>query len=383
MKTLSHSISKILKQKSFSQEDICILLSIHDPANYQLLQTKADQIQKQYFQDTLHYRGLIEFSNICIKDCLYCGIRKSNLDFDRYQMSLDEIMDCVKWNHENQYGSITLQAGERQDPEFIELVTTILQRSQKITQGKIGITLSCGEQTKETYEKWFEAGAHRYLLRIETSNSELYQKIHPQDGLHQFEKRVECLQNIRKIGYQLGTGVMIGLPHQTITDLANDILFFKRIGAHMIGMGPYIVHSSTPLAKIANNSVKDIQHRFQLGLNMIAVTRIVLKNVNIAATTALQALDPIGREKGVEAGANILMPITTTKKYRKDYQLYDNKPCIEDTSEQCKRCLMGRVSMVQRKVGFGEQGNSPSYKTEKGNYYDPFLERRNHSTELY
>jgi biotin synthase len=358
-------LTSLLNQDHYELENIIALLSITDPSLYKLLQKKAHEVQQPIFHNTVYYRGLIEFSNICIKNCLYCGIRKDNPNVSRYEMPLDEILSCVEWNYKNDYGSITIQSGERTDEAFIYFVETVLKESKKITNNEIGITVSCGEQTYETYERWFKAGADRYLLRIETSKKELYEQIHPQDSLHQFENRVQCLKNLRKIGYQVGTGVMIGLPNQTIEDLAKDILFFKEIGAHMIGMGPYITHSETPLGQIALNSSEEIKRRFQLGLNMIAVTRIMLPYVNIAATTALQALDPIGREKGVEAGANILMPITTSQKHRKNYLLYDNKPCVEDTSDDCKKCLMGRMFFIDKKIGFKQQGNSPLYQKER------------------
>ena len=226
-----------------------------------------------------------------------------------------------------------------------------------------------GEQTEETFKKWFEVGGHRYLLRIETTNEELYKKIHPNNPLHSFKDRVDCLKLLKKIGYQVGTGVMIGLPGQTEEDLVNDILFFEKMDIDMIGMGPYVVHKETPLGKevIGQNldSEEEKYRRFILGLKMIAITRLYLKDVNIAATTALQALNPLGRELGLKAGGNILMPIITIEEHREKYQLYDNKPCIDDNADQCKVCLTGRVTSVGDIVGFGEWGDSPHYFKNK------------------
>jgi biotin synthase len=278
-------------------------------------------------------------------------------DVPRYVMSADEILEVMVWNQENGYGSVTLQAGEREDVSFVNFVEQVLQRA-KVEAPQVGITLCCGEQTEEVYQRWLAAGAHRYLLRIETTNPVLYRELHPED--HRLERRIECLHTLKRLGYQVGTGVMIGLPNQTYLDLAKDILFFKEMGVHMIGMGPYIVQKETPTGQKALNSPEEVARRFQLSLNMIAVTRLFLPKLNIASTTALQALDPKGREQGVRCGANILMPIATPLKYRASYQLYDDKPCIEDTTAHCKVCIIGRMRSVNRRIGFNQRGDAPA-----------------------
>ncbi|MGL4383158.1 MAG: radical SAM protein, partial [Bacilli bacterium] len=228
-----------------------------------------------------------------------------------------------------------------------------------------GITLCLGEQTKETYQAFKDAGANRYLLRMETTNESLYQQLHPNDEIHSYQKRLNCLNLLKEVGFQVGSGVMIGLPHQSHEDLVNDIIFFKKQDIDMIGMGPYVVSKETPLGqeviKEGLNTQEAIKERFNLGLKMIAITRIYLKDVNIAATTALQALDPLGREKGLQAGANILMPIITEDQHRAKYQLYDDKPCIDDSADHCKVCLSGRVASIGDEIGFNEQGNSPHF----------------------
>ena len=272
----------------------------------------------------------------------------------------------AKWAYENNYGSVTLQSGERQDKNFEKFVKDMILDIKEVSEGKLGLTLCLGEQTEDIYREWFEAGGHRYLLRIETTNEELYKVIHPDNNIHSFQKRVDCLKTLKKIGYQVGTGVMIGLPGQTEEDLVNDILFFEKMDIDMIGMGPYVVHKDTPLGKdVINNDLNTEEEkykRFVLGLKMIAITRLYLKDVNIAATTALQALNPLGRELGLKAGANILMPIITIEEHREKYQLYDNKPCIDDNAEECKACLTGRVSSIGDIVGYGEWGDSPHFK---------------------
>jgi biotin synthase len=217
-----------------------------------------------------------------------------------------------------------------------------------------------GEQTEETYRRWREAGAHRYLLRIETTNPELYAKIHPAD--HSLAERKECLARLRRTGYQVGTGVMMGLPGQTMEDLANDILFLKEIDIDMVGMGPYIPHSDTPMGKeVPPYTDEQKKASLELGLRMIAVTRIMLRDVNIAAATALQALEYTGREQGLRCGANVIMPNVTETDYRPKYQLYDNKPCTDENSSMCRGCLDGRIKGIGETVGFGEWGDSPHY----------------------
>lgn len=358
-------IDKILQKENLTKEDLIYLLSINDEDELNKLFEKAYSIKEKYIGRISHYRGLIEFSNYCIKDCNYCGIRKSNDLVDRFFMNKEEILKMAKWAYDNEYGSVTLQSGERKDKQFTDFMTDVIASIKDFSGGKLGMTLCMGEQDEEVYKKWFDAGGHRYLLRIETTNRELYEKIHIKDEKHSFETRVKCLKSLRKIGYQVGTGVMIGLPNQTIEDLANDIIFFKDMDIDMIGMGPYIVHKDTPIGKMAIeqglDSEESKKNRFLLGLKMIAVTRIFLKDVNIAATTALQALDSLGREKGIKAGANILMPIITLEEYREKYQLYDNKPCLDDNADKCKNCLTGRVMSVGEKVGFNEFGDSKHF----------------------
>ncbi|OGX50524.1 MAG: [FeFe] hydrogenase H-cluster radical SAM maturase HydE [Omnitrophica WOR_2 bacterium RIFOXYA12_FULL_38_10] len=321
------------------------------------LYRRAYEVKLKHVGANVYFRGIIEFSNICRKDCLYCGIRRSNAKYERFQMSKEEIFGSAKQAFEMQYGSIVLQSGERNDPQFVEFVTDVVKGIKELSGNKLGITLSLGEQSKETYQRWFDAGAHRYLLRIETSNPALYRSLHPVD--HDFNERLNCLTILKGIGYQTGTGVMIGLPGQTLEDLADDILFFKDMNIDMIGMGPYIVHNDTPLGKCVDRDI--IAKNFDLGLKMIALTRIYLEDVNIAATTALQALNPEGREMGLQCGANIIMPNITHTKYRKFYQLYENKPCLDENAGLCRDCLSGRIATIGGSIGFNEWGDPPHF----------------------
>jgi len=322
------------------------------------LHKKASCIRDSSVSKNVYFRGIIEFSNICANDCFYCGIRKSNNKVKRYLMSKEEILECVEFCDKAKYGSIVLQSGELQTKKFTDFVTGIVKTIKKKFP-KIGITLCVGEQSKKVYQKFFDAGARRYLLRIETSNKEHYSKLHPNEM--SFESRKKCLENLKKIGFQTGTGVMIGSPFQTTENLADDLLFFKKIGADMMGMGPYVLHEQTPFSSQCFNPSNNLN----LSLNMVAMLRLMMPYINIASTTALQALTPNGRELGLQAGANVIMPIVTPKKYREDYQLYKNKPCINESSEDCMKCIIARIKSVGLTPAFGKSGTSLHFLRRK------------------
>ncbi len=342
---------------TITQSEIVRMLATEEPEACQALYQQAYSVKQAHVGTKVYYRGIVEFSNYCTKNCFYCGIRRDNPETERYSMTREEILECTAVANQYGYGSVVLQSGERNDSTFVSFVEDVLQAIKAQSDDRLGITLSLGEQSPETLQRWFDAGAHRYLLRIESSNRKLYHSLHPED--HDFDRRLQCLQNLRDIGYQVGTGVMIGLPGQTLEDLAADILFFRKHDIDMIGMGPYIVHHGTPLAERMPDF--DPARQLRLGLNMIAATRIVLQDVNIAATTALQALDPKGREMGLKAGANIIMPNITHTRYRTGYQLYDNKPCLDENATMCRFCLEHRIGDIGEAVGYNEWGDSPHF----------------------
>lgn len=357
-------ITKILAKDVFSRYDIIKLLRSKNSEAKQLFE-KAETIKNK--KNHVYFRGLIEFSNICYKNCYYCGIRAGNKNTMRYDLNDNEILEAIKFAHTKKYGSIVLQAGERDDDEFIEKISRLLKKAKQISNGELGITLSLGEQTQETYKKWFDAGAHRYLLRIETTNETLYQLIHPNNKKHSYQERLKALKLIQKTGYQTGTGVMIGLPFQSVEHLADDLLFMKDFNIDMVGMGPYIEHKNTPLF-IHKDTLWNLKERFEMSLKMVAILRIMMPDINIAATTAMQTIDPVGREKAIKIGANVIMPNITPKTYRKSYQLYDNKPCIDEDATECIECLDKRLSIVGAKVQYGEWGDSKHFfkRTQSG-----------------
>ena len=350
----------MFEKEVFTRENIISLLQSEGDDRTRLFR-RSSEVKEKYIGNKVWFRGLIEFSNVCGKDCLYCGIRKGNKNLTRYNLSDEEILAAARFAYDNKYGSIALQSGELEGEFFADRVEKLLNKIKELSKGELGITLSVGEQEPEVYKRWYEAGAHRYLLRVEATNEALYNKIHPNDSRHDFNRRINCLKCLQDIGYQTGTGVMIGLPFQTIDDLAGDLLFMKEFDIDMCGMGPYIEHADTPL--IADcSSLLPLAKRFDLTLKMIAIIMIMMKDINIVAATALQAIDPIGREKAVKIGANILMPNITPGKYRDSYKLYDNKPCTDDSAKDCQSCLEARVSLADAEVIYGEWGDSKHYE---------------------
>lgn len=353
-------------KQELSKEDIVSLLSLTNKEDHDTLIKKAYSIKESCVGKKDYVRGLIEFSNQCKKNCLYCGIRAGNTKVNRYSIPDEEILQVIEFAQKNKFTGIVLQSGEQNNIDFTKRITELIIKIKKATTPEFRITLSLGEQSFETYKEWFDAGAQRYLLRIEASDEELYKKIHPDNELHNYKTRLECLENTKRAGYQTGTGVMIGLPFQTIENLADDLLFIKKMNIDMVGMGPYLEHADTPLYKY-KAMLLPLTERFNLSLRMIAVLRIMMPYINIAATTALQSIMPMGRERGLKAGANVLMPNLTPGKYRKSYLLYENKPCIDEEADECLDCLSHRVKMVGEEIAYDEFGDSKHFIKRKNN----------------
>jgi biotin synthase len=358
-------IKNILQKENFSREDLVILLSAGE-TDRRLLYARAARVKEEHVGKKVYYRGLIEFSNICGKNCYYCGIRRDNRNLKRYNLGDAEILQAARFAWENRYASVVLQSGEIESEGFTDRIEKLLREIKRISNNELGVTLSLGEQSPEVYRRWFDAGAHRYLLRIESSNPGLYARIHPDDGRHDFNRRIASLRTLKETGYQTGTGIMVGLPFQTLDDIAADILFMVDFDIDMVGLGPYIEHRDTPMAGLSNQLLP-LTDRFHLALKTIALLRIMLKDINIAAATALQAIDPLGREKGLMAGANIIMPNITPGKYRDSYKLYENKPCTDEEADDCTSCLEARIHMAGDEIGYGEWGDSKHFSRRKKN----------------
>lgn len=361
---MNNEIGDILAKENFSKEDLIRLLNTNEEDSRKIFE-RSKAVKEEQVGKKVYFRGLIEYSNYCSKNCLYCGIRAGNCRYIRYQMPDEEVLEAAKYAYDNKFASIVIQSGERNDRKFIDSIERLLKEIHRMSEGNLHVTLSLGEQTEETYQRWFAAGAHRYLLRIEVSNPELYRKLHPNDKNHDYNERLEALRRLRKVGYQVGTGVMIGLPFQTIPDLADDLIFFRDFDIDMAGMGPYIEHEDTPLYQF-RNELLPLRERFLLSLKMVALLRIIMKDINIAATTAMQTIDPQGREKALLVGANVIMPNLTPVKYRQNYLLYENKPCLDEEAEECKSCLEARIALAGDEIGYGEWGDSRHFKNRKG-----------------
>jgi biotin synthase len=347
-------------ETELTRQKIIRLLSLSDYEEQQSLFKRAYAIKVDLHGRKVNLRGLIEFSNQCRKNCMYCGIRSGNSNVVRFTMSDEEILKVVAFARLKGITGVVLQSGECTDAAFVTRITGLISKIRKATDEAFRMTLSIGEQSAETYRKWFEAGAQRYLLRIETSSETLYNSIHPNDGLHSFETRLNCLDSIQQAGFQTGTGVMIGLPGQTVENLADDLLFIQHKGIDMVGMGPYIEHAQTPMFERKEERIPLIE-RFELSLRMIAVLRLLMPNINIAATTALQTIIPTGREFGLRAGANVLMPNLTPVQYRKSYLLYENKPCLDLEAEETLENLLVRIGKMGEQVAYHDYGDSKYY----------------------
>lgn len=343
---------------NLSVAEIARLLDVPDGKAEKALFDAAYKLKCSVCGQVVNLRGLIEFSNICTRDCLYCGIRKSNSKPRRYTMSIGEIVQAANLAGEYGYGSVVLQSGERSDDDFVEFVEKAVQEIRKLPWD-LGITLSCGEESLETYRRWRRAGATRYLLRIESSSEKIFSAIHP--AAASYAERKAALLRLQEADFQTGSGVMIGLPDQEITDLAEDVDFFREMDLDMIGMGPFIPQEDTPMG--GKPEAPEISRkRLELSLRMIAVTRLVLRDVNIAATTALQALDPEnGRERGILAGANVIMPNVGDVSRRHDYQLYNGKPSLDENSLTIREQLTASLASIGEKPRFNGHGDPLHY----------------------
>lgn len=354
-----HSIDDLISRSDLSKDELVFLLALQGDRMQRLVEIAA-RVKEKYVGNNTYLRGLIEFSNICSKNCLYCGIRSDNKEIIRYNLDDQQILKATQFAYDNNFGSIVLQSGEIKSTSFTHRIEKLLRKISRLSGGNLRITLSCGEQTRETYLRWHEAGAHRYLLRIETSNPVLYEKLHPGDGKHVFGDRLACLYHLKDIGYQVGTGVMIGLPFQSIQDLSDDLLFMKDFDIDMVGMGPYLEHQNTPFYKFSHQAPA-LKERMDLTLKMIALLRIIMQDINIAATTAIQSIDARGREKALRSGANVIMPNVTPQEYREYYALYNGKPCMSENEQACSKCIEKRIAYINGKLAIGEWGDSQHY----------------------
>jgi biotin synthase len=355
---MGSGIASILDKKVHDRSDILAMLHTGEE-EAPLLYRKAAAVRDRYVGKNVYLRGLIEYSNICGKNCLYCGVRRDNVRIDRYNLTREEVLEAAMTAYRLNLGSIAIQSGENSSKVFTDTIEELVSTIRQMTGGKLGITLSLGEQNRETYQRWFDAGAHRYLLRIEASSEALYRRIHPDDDMHRYKRRLECLKIIQETGYQTGTGVMVGLPFQTMSDLADDVIFMRDFDIDMCGMGPFIEHSDTPLGQRGTDNLF-LKERFNLTLRMIAIVRIIMKDINIVASTAMQTIDPAGREKAISCGANVVMPNLTPARYRAGYQIYEGKPGYREVNEDNLSGLDFDL-LPGTTLGLGVWGDTPHF----------------------
>ncbi|MCR4945410.1 MAG: [FeFe] hydrogenase H-cluster radical SAM maturase HydE [Lachnospiraceae bacterium] len=309
------------------------------PADEDYLYHSADDVRKHFYGNDVYLRGLIEFTNYCKNDCLYCGIRRSNRNAERYRLTESDIWDCCRKGYELGFRTFVLQGGE--DPYFTDDKICEIVRGIKREFPDCAVTLSIGEKERDSYQAYFDAGADRYLLRHETADPEHYGRLHPSEL--SAEHRQECLYVLKDIGYQVGCGIMVGSPYQETRHIIKDIRFMQKLKPHMIGIGPFIPHHDTPFAKEKQGTLKDT-------LRLLSILRLIFPQVLLPATTALGTIHPLGREMGIKAGANVVMPNLSPTATREKYLLYDGKICTGDEAAECSRCMERRMESIGYKV---------------------------------
>jgi biotin synthase len=350
MEDIRRLINQLEEQKILSKDEFITLLSQIEGDDTAYLRERARAVAQKSFDNRIYTRGLIEFTNYCKNDCYYCGIRRSNQAVERYRLTKEEILECCREGYELGFRTFVLQGGEDgsySDDTLVDIVTSIKQ-----AYPDCALTLSIGERSYESYEKLYRAGADRYLLRHETANEEHYARLHPENL--SLRNRKECLNNLKKIGYQVGAGFMVGSPYQTTENIVEDLLFLKELSPEMVGIGPFLPHHETPFAEEPKGSM-------ELTLVLISILRLMLPDALIPATTALGTIHPKGREEGILSGANVVMPNLSPTKVRKNYELYDNKICTGDEAAECRFCLDRRMKGIGYELTVN-RGDHPSRK---------------------
>lgn len=339
MSRIIELIDKLEREHILPKSELAEIILGHTPETDEYLFEKARAVREKIYGKDVYMRGLIEFTNYCKNDCLYCGIRRSAKNAERYRLTEEQILDCCETGYRLGFRTFVLQGGEDgfyTDDKIVSIVSDI-----KAKFPDCAVTLSIGEKSRESYEKFRKAGADRYLLRHETANSEHYRKLHPKEL--SLENRMRCLADLKELGFQTGCGFMVGSPYQTAENLAEDLLYIHKLQPHMVGIGPFIPHHDTPFAGEKQGSLETT-------LLMLGLTRLIVPNVLLPSTTALGTIHPKGREMGILAGANVVMPNLSPQDVRKKYLLYDNKICTGDEAAECIACLGRRMESIGYKL---------------------------------
>ncbi len=343
-------VQKLCDGADITRDEIIFLLNNRDKDTADLLAEKASAVSKGIYGNKVYIRGLIEFTNYCKNDCYYCGIRCSNKNASRYRLSEEEITGCASCGYDLGFRTIVLQGGE--DPFFTDEKIIRIVREIKREHPDVAVTLSIGEKSHESYKAFYDAGVDRYLLRHETADHSHYAKLHPSSL--SAANRQRCLRDLKDIGYQTGAGFMVGSPYQTYENIADDLLFLRDLDPAMIGIGPFIPHKDTPFADRPQGSL-------ELTLFLLSMIRLMIPEVLLPATTALGTIDPRGRELGILAGANVVMPNLSPVGVRKKYALYDNKICTGEEAAECMNCLAGRLRNIGYEIAV-DRGDNIKYK---------------------
>ena len=335
MTEIQDIIQKLCDTGDLTRDEIITILENRNSEIQSELAKRASETAQEHYGNKVYVRGLIEFTNYCRNDCYYCGIRCGNKNAERYRLSKEEIVECASYGYGLGFRTIVLQGGE--DMFYTDDMMVDIIKSIKKEHPDCAVTLSIGEKSYESYKAFFDAGADRYLLRHETADFDHYRKLHPENL--SAENRQQCLYNLKKIGFQTGAGFMVGSPYQTVDNIADDLLFLKKLDPEMIGIGPFIPHKDTVFA---DEKAGDLN----LTLFLLSVIRLMLPTVLLPATTALGTINPRGRELGILAGANVVMPNLSPVGVRKKYALYDNKICTGEEAAECMNCLKNRISSI-------------------------------------
>ncbi len=339
MKQYEQIMDTLETEHFLTKEQLEYLLTTDEPETLELLRARAEAVRKEHYGNAVYIRGLIEFTNYCRNNCYYCGIRRDNEKADRYRLSAKDIMDCCKRGYELGFRTFVLQGGEDgyfTDERLCDIISDI-----KLKYPDCAVTMSVGERSKESYQRMYDAGADRYLLRHETADEQHYGRLHPAEL--SLAHRKECLWTLKEIGYQIGCGFMVGSPYQTIDNLYQDLSFIHELQPHMVGIGPFIPHKDTPFAGQTAGTLN-------MTLRLLSILRLMEPKVLLPATTALGTIHPLGREKGILAGANVVMPNLSPCEVRDKYLLYDNKICTGDEAAECRFCMSKRMESIGYQV---------------------------------
>ncbi len=336
---IKSTINKVKQSRNISLEQLKLLLEINDDEGVRFIREEAVKVCQKTYGNQVFIRGLIEFTNFCKNDCYYCGIRRSNSQADRYRLTKEQMLDCCASGYELGFRTFVLQGGEDgyfTDDKICDLVSAIKEKYPDCA-----VTLSIGEKSKESYKRYFDAGADRYLLRHETADEAHYKKLHPEEM--SLAHRKQCLWDLKEIGYQVGCGFMVGSPGQTVETLYEDLQFIRELQPHMVGIGPFISQKDTPFADKASGTMEQT-------LKLLAIIRLIQPHVLLPATTALGTIHPKGRELGILSGANVVMPNLSPVNVREKYKLYDNKICTGDEAAECRYCMENRMKSIGYEV---------------------------------